>query len=106
MSKSVKQFLIVLLVVMFVVAPVSVLTADTYAYEDEATSASIVGDTLVLRPAGMVATAIGAVFFVISFPFAVLGGNVQKSANATILKPVAYTFFRPIGSGLSGEDGP
>ena len=96
MSTIAKQSMIILLVLVFAIAPVSV----SYAQNDEITGASVAGDILILRPIGFVATVLGVAVFVISLPFTIPGGSVKQVAKATIVRPAQYTFVRPIGEGM------
>jgi hypothetical protein len=54
-------------------------------------------DFFVVRPVGIVATAIGTVAFVISWPFSALGGNSGTASQKLVSEPAAYTFARPLG---------
>jgi hypothetical protein len=54
-------------------------------------------DLAVVRPVGIVATAVGCVFFVVSSPFSALGGNINSAGEKLVKDPVAYTFKRPLG---------
>lgn len=54
-------------------------------------------DFLVLRPLGIVATVGGAVAFVVSLPFSLLGGNTDEAAEKLVTAPFNYTFCRPLG---------
>ena len=92
MKQLIKQSTVIL-----IIAALFFLPAIGFSADSEVTSASIAGDTLVMRPLGVVATVLGAAFFVVSLPFSVWGGNVGKSFKATIAKPAEYTFVRGIG---------
>ncbi len=63
--------------------------------EPEATGMII--DGLVVRPISLVATAVGAVAFVITLPFSALGGNVDEAGEKLVVRPAAYTFSRCLG---------
>jgi hypothetical protein len=52
---------------------------------------------LVLRPVGIVATAVGSVFFIISLPFSALANNVDTAGEKLVKDPFRFTFKRPIG---------
>ena len=54
-------------------------------------------DAVLVRPLGVVATALGAVTWVVSLPFSALGGNVGEAADMLIKAPAVYTFKRPLG---------
>ncbi len=55
------------------------------------------GDLVVLRPIGIVATAVGAVIYFISLPFSLAGGNEQEARQKLVIDPATYTFTRPLG---------
>lgn len=55
------------------------------------------GDLFVVRPLGIVATAVGAVIYVISLPFWLGGGNGEEARQTLVYDPAAYTFARPLG---------
>jgi hypothetical protein len=55
------------------------------------------GDLLVVRPLGIVATAVGSVIYVISLPFSLAGGNEEEARQKLVVDPATYTFKRPLG---------
>jgi hypothetical protein len=61
------------------------------------TAGWMIADLLLARPAGIVATAVGTVFFVVSLPFTVPTGSVEAAADQLVVKPAQYTFARPLG---------
>lgn len=54
-------------------------------------------DLVLIRPASLVATAVGTVFFVVALPFSIMGGNTDDAARNLVLKPAKTTFVRPLG---------
>jgi hypothetical protein len=74
-------------------------SAGEYAYREEAkpTGGEMMWDTFAMRPFGMLATAVGAVVYVVSYPFAYLGGNTEESKEALVTDPYEWTFERPLG---------
>lgn len=58
---------------------------------------SIIVDLLVLRPAGLVATVAGTVFFVAALPFSLPTLSVGKTFRALVVAPAHYTFVRDLG---------
>ncbi|GGO87025.1 hypothetical protein GCM10011348_39250 [Marinobacterium nitratireducens] len=58
----------------------------------------MVVETLICRPAGLVATLIGTTVWAVSLPFSLAGGNEKEARKALIYEPAAYTFKRPVGS--------
>jgi len=59
--------------------------------------ALIAADVIVVRPACLVATIIGSVFFVVALPVAATSGSVQRAADALVIGPANATFKRPLG---------
>jgi hypothetical protein len=58
---------------------------------------AIIADGLLLRPAGVVATIVGTLAFVVILPFSIPTKSVDKAAQKLIMDPVRYTFVRPLG---------
>ena len=54
-------------------------------------------DLVLIRPASLVATFVGTVFFVVALPFSIMGGNTDDAATNLVLKPAKTTFVRPLG---------
>lgn len=54
-------------------------------------------DAALARPVGTVATVTGFALFLISSPFAAMGGNTQESWDSLVASPAQYTFRRPLG---------
>ena len=54
-------------------------------------------DTLFMRPIGIVATAVGSVVWLVSYPFAYWGGNTNESTQMLVATPFEWTFERPLG---------
>ena len=58
----------------------------------------IIADVAVLRPAGLVATAVGSVFFVLSLPFSAATHSIKETAHTLVITPAKATFTRPLGN--------
>lgn len=58
---------------------------------------AMLADLFMIRPTMLVGTALGVATFVVSLPFSALGGNVDEAADQLVVKPVKYTFVRPLG---------
>ena len=54
-------------------------------------------DAVVIRPACLVATALGSAVFVVALPVAAVSKSVKKTANTLVVKPANATFTRPLG---------
>lgn len=65
--------------------------------EENPSALRMTGDALVGRPGLLALTALGTATFLVSLPFSLLGGNVEKSANALVLEPAKQTFARCLG---------
>lgn len=57
----------------------------------------IVADVLIVRPVSLVSTVFGSVMFVVSLPFAIPSGSVEKAGQLLVTDPFQYTFCRPLG---------
>lgn len=95
MKRAVGSVAAILVCIALGLAPVRILAADDTVTGDKGTDAAL--DLLIVRPAGVVATAVGAAIFVIGLPFSIAGGNVEESAKELIGKPAEYTLNRPLG---------
>jgi hypothetical protein len=77
-----------------------------FAYDGASppTAEDVAADTLVVRPACLVATIVGSAIFVISLPFAAASRSVHRAADALVVRPAHATFTRPLGDleSLSG----
>jgi len=57
----------------------------------------VIGDLVMARPLGLVATVAGSAVFVVSLPFALTSGSVKNTADTLVGKPFRFTFTRPLG---------
>jgi hypothetical protein len=85
-----KKALIIIVTVLFA------FTA-TLSFATENQDEAMIGDTLILRPLGLLGTAVGAVVFVLGLPFSATGGNIKDSADTLVVAPAKFTFARPLG---------
>jgi hypothetical protein len=58
---------------------------------------SVFFDVAILRPAGLIACALGLAASVAALPFAIPSGSTGKVGKTLIADPFAYTFKRPLG---------
>jgi hypothetical protein len=65
--------------------------------EEEATGEGMIADFVLLRPLGIGATAVGAVFFIVSLPFSAPSGSVGVAFRKLVAEPAHFTFARPLG---------
>ena len=77
----------------------------TYMAEDrgDVSAEAIIADGLLLRPAGVLATILGTMAFVITLPFSIPTKSVDKAAQKLVVDPAKYTFTRPLGQIESGK---
>jgi len=75
----------------------SASAGETYEFDSKPGGGYVLLDALIMRPAMLVGTVVGAATFLVSLPFSALGGNVGESAETLVLEPAQYTFLRPLG---------
>ena len=97
MFKIAKKSLITLMMTAVILMPLAANGAEYFEAGDPSGGAMMF-DLAVVRPVGIVATAVGCVFFVVSSPFSALGGNIDAAGEKLVKDPVAYTFKRPLGA--------
>ena len=98
MLKKIKKLLAVSLIsalIFFHFAPMT--QAKDYINDIDEKGGYMIGDLVVMRPLGIVATAVGAIAYVISLPFSLAGGNEEEARQKLIIEPAKYTFTRPLG---------
>jgi hypothetical protein len=71
--------------------------AQEYFETEDPGGGEMMFDLVVVRPVGIVATALGSVVYVISLPFSALGDNVGVAGQKLVQEPASYTFKRPLG---------
>jgi hypothetical protein len=98
MSRIAKKSLVIFLMATLLIAPLaSTALAEEFFERQDPGGGMMIFDFVVIRPIGIVATAVGSVFYVISLPFSALGDNTDQAAQALVKDPAAYTFSRPLG---------
>jgi hypothetical protein len=98
MVKIAKKTLVLVMVASLLTIPFgSTVMAQEYFEAEDPSGGAMLFDFFVVRPVGIVATAIGTVAFVISWPFSALGGNSGTASQKLVSEPAAYTFARPLG---------
>ena len=98
MLKSAKRALVLVMIVSFLTIPFgSAALAQEYFETEDPGGGAMLFDLVVVRPVGIVATALGAVTFVLSWPFSALGDNSDVASQKLVKDPAAYTFKRPLG---------
>lgn len=103
MFQFAKRTLVLATVAALLVMPFgATATAQEYFESEDPGGGEMIFDFVVVRPVGIVATALGTVAFVISLPFSALGDNVDVAGQKLVKEPAAYTFTRPIGEFRQG----
>ena len=65
--------------------------------KEEPTALAMVTDVVLVRPVMLAITAVGSVFFVVSLPFSLIGGNAGEAADTLVVQPANNTFVRCLG---------
>lgn len=98
MLRIAKKILVIFIISVLMIVPFATTAlAEEYFEKDDPSGGMMIYDFMLVRPVGIVATAVGSVFFVISLPFSALGQNTGDAAQALVKDPAAYTFSRPLG---------
>ncbi len=98
MVKIAKKNLVVVLILALVAVPFgSAALATEYFEAEDPSGGAMLFDFIMVRPVGLIATALGSVAFVLSLPFSALGDNVDTAGEKLVKEPAAYTFSRPLG---------
>ena len=98
MFKIAKKTLILVMVASLLIIPFgSTALAQEYFESEDPSGGAMLFDLCVVRPIGLVATALGSVTFLLSWPFSALGGNSDVAGEKLVKDPAAYTFKRPLG---------
>jgi len=70
---------------------------------DETPSAlAMTTDALLLRPLLFATTVVGGAVYVVSVPFAAMGGNAKEAGRVLFLEPAKETFVRCLGCTRTG----
>jgi hypothetical protein len=98
MRKFLKSCLVLGVVAAFFCMPLTnSALAEAYFKSKEPGGGAMIYDLLVIRPVGVVATALGSVFWLVSLPFSASGDNYDAATQKLVKEPAAYTFKRPLG---------
>jgi hypothetical protein len=104
MFKLAKKTLVLMTVASLLVIPFgSSAMAQEYFETEDPGGGAMMFDFFVVRPVGIVATAVGTVAFIVSWPFSALGGNSGTAGQKLVAEPAAYTFSRPLGEFQHGS---
>jgi len=68
-----------------------------FAASSDIDSTDVILDAILLRPLGLVSTAFGSVFFVVTLPISAITGSVGTTYEVLVEDTFVYTFRRPLG---------
>lgn len=74
---------------------------DVFA-DDKPSALAMYTDLLAIRPIGIVATALGAVTYVVALPFTLASGGAKEAGEVLVVEPALYTFVRCLGCSRAG----
>ncbi len=74
-----------------------ILFTSTSVFAESRDGEAIAADAVFIRPASLVSIVAGTAVFIVSLPFAVVTGDVSKTAKELVVDPFNYTFDRPLG---------
>ena len=98
MKKITNTPIIAVIIAMLVLIPFgSVSLAEEYFEAEKPEGGEMIFDAVIVRPIGIIATAVGSVFFVLSLPFSAAGDNVDAASEELVKRPARFTFKRPLG---------
>ena len=98
MFRIAKKSLVICMISVLLMTPFATTAlAEEYFEREDPSGGMMVFDFIVVRPIGIVATAVGSVFYVVSLPFSLLGKNAGEAGQMLVKEPAAYTFKRPLG---------
>jgi hypothetical protein len=60
-------------------------------------SGGVVPDLLIVRPVALLASVLGTAIFLVALPFTLPTRTVGDVANVLVVRPLEYTFNRPLG---------
>ncbi len=96
-----RSFLAILVTALFTM---TTLTPQAFAQDrDEAPPVeAMAADLLLLKPLGIVTTAVGCVLYVVALPFTVWSKErINEAGKRFVVDPGVYTFVRPLGHNLN-----
>jgi hypothetical protein len=96
-NMAIKSVIIVMVAMLISVPFGSPALAQEYFESEEPGGGEMTYDLFVVRPLGIIATAVGSVIFVLSLPFSALGDNVGTASEKLVKAPARFTFKRPLG---------
>ncbi len=100
-KKHLKNKIVALVAVAVFSAPV--MAENPQAEYESPSFFAMIGDLLVARPLLLAATVVGTAVYVLSAPFAALGGNIKQTGDTLVVMPFDATFNRCLGCSVQRE---
>jgi hypothetical protein len=98
MHKILKQSMVLLLAALLIVIPLAATAFAQVELEKKQPSAgAMTYDLFIMRPVGAIATIACSAIFVLSLPFAAIGGTVPQTTEKLVINPFKFTITRPLG---------
>jgi hypothetical protein len=98
MLKMVKKSLVMMIIAALIfISFGSAASAEEYFEAEDPSGGEMLFDFALIRPVGIIATAVGSVCYVLSLPFSALGDNVDAAGEKLVKEPAKFTFKRPLG---------
>lgn len=98
MHRFVKHTIAVLVLAAFITAPFHALASTDEDLQDpQLNAAYMVGDALIARPLGIVATVAGFALFIVSSPFSLISSSAGDAWDGMVVYPAKFTFSRGLG---------
>ena len=102
MSRSIKSFVAALLTSALILTQAApALAVDTmHSEENEPKAVPVLFDAMILRPVGMIVTAVGAMGFCLVAPFVAITRptDLGKPFSALVVAPARYTWVDRLGT--------
>jgi hypothetical protein len=98
MHKILKQSTVLFLAALLIVIPFGATAfAQVELEKKEPSAGAMTYDLFILRPFGAAAGIVCAGIFVLSLPFAAIGGTVPQTTEKLVVNPFKFTITRPLG---------
>ena len=99
LTKVLSKWTMVLSLALVLIAP---QVAYSQSVEEAPSALAMAGDLVLARPLLLVGTVVGTVFYVVSLPFSLAGGNAAEAGKTLVVGPAMATFVRCLGCTRSG----
>jgi hypothetical protein len=92
-----KSLVMVIIATLLLISFGTAASAEEYFEAEDPSGGEMLFDVALVRPVGIIATAVGSVFYVLSLPFSAGGDNVDAAGEKLVKEPARFTFKRPLG---------